>query len=634
MFFRQDRVGRDGELFTDDQAAHDVPVDAEQRKAELMAQNESDGPLFKIRNDPRITKVGRVLRKLSIDEFPQFWNVVRGEMSIVGPRPALPDEVRGWDDELHDRLRVLPGITGMWQVSGRSDASFDDVQAPRPLLRRQLVADPRSPDRAARPSAWCCCSAAPAEPDLIRPHGHVVPRTTWPCRVCGLVHPAAAALHTSRTGDLAEVASSAMSAASTSVAHRAGWRRLVARRNALGAVAAQFSQAIGSFLLHALAYRFTGTDGLGRFALLYGIIVLATAVMTGLVGDPLTVLDRSDTAVRRGLQRWLVGTAVALSAVFWAGTWAVGTLSPAVALLFGATVGIFVLEDSLRRLLMATLRFGGLVAVDLTSLVVSIGVVLAAHATRDDIGTGTFLAGLLVGQLAACAVGWFVMPHDERWLARGGRADLRAVWGYGSWRALQQMLRPGMMAVVRAAIVAAVGLTTYGTLESAVVYVAPAMLTVAGAASYLFASYARDRTRPLGELVRRADRAVVVLVVLTSLAGLAAVALTGPLGDLLLDEGDTLSGLAVIGWAAYAAASAGVTPYGSLAAVRGQQRTVLAVRAAESIVSVAAVGLLLLADVDIMVIPLVLAVVAAASGVALRIPVLGRMPSDGIDASV
>lgn len=124
VFFRQERVGRDGEIFKMIKL-RSMYQDAESRKVELMAQNESDGPLFKIRNDPRVTRVGRVLRKLSIDEFPQFWNVIRGEMSVVGPRPALPSEVLEWDDELHDRLRVLPGITGMWQVSGRAEASFD-----------------------------------------------------------------------------------------------------------------------------------------------------------------------------------------------------------------------------------------------------------------------------------------------------------------------------------------------------------------------------------------------------------------------------------------------------------------------------------------------------------------------------
>jgi lipopolysaccharide/colanic/teichoic acid biosynthesis glycosyltransferase len=124
VFFRQERVGRDGKPF-EMIKLRTMYADAEQRKAELVDQNEADGPLFKMERDPRITRVGRYLRKLSIDELPQFWNVLRGQMSVVGPRPALASEVEAWDEELHDRLRVLPGITGLWQVSGRSDSSFE-----------------------------------------------------------------------------------------------------------------------------------------------------------------------------------------------------------------------------------------------------------------------------------------------------------------------------------------------------------------------------------------------------------------------------------------------------------------------------------------------------------------------------
>ncbi len=124
VFFRQIRVGKDGELF-EVLKFRTMFVDAEKRKAELMEHNEADGPLFKMRNDPRITRVGRVLRKLSIDELPQLFCVLIGSMSMVGPRPALPSEFDQWDDEIRDRLRVLPGLTGMWQVSGRSDSTFE-----------------------------------------------------------------------------------------------------------------------------------------------------------------------------------------------------------------------------------------------------------------------------------------------------------------------------------------------------------------------------------------------------------------------------------------------------------------------------------------------------------------------------
>lgn len=127
VLFRQVRVGRDGEPINV-LKLRTMVVDAEARLAELMAQNESDGPLFKMKEDPRITNVGRFLRKLSIDEIPQLWNVVRGDMSLVGPRPALAREVEEWGEELHERLRVRPGITGMWQVSGRSDTGFAEYQ--------------------------------------------------------------------------------------------------------------------------------------------------------------------------------------------------------------------------------------------------------------------------------------------------------------------------------------------------------------------------------------------------------------------------------------------------------------------------------------------------------------------------
>lgn len=127
VVFRQERVGRDGVTF-DVLKLRTMVDDAEALLDQLMWRNESDGPLFKIADDPRITPVGRVLRRLSIDELPQLWNVIRGEMSLIGPRPALPREVDGWGEELHERLRVRPGLTGMWQVHGRSEADFAEYE--------------------------------------------------------------------------------------------------------------------------------------------------------------------------------------------------------------------------------------------------------------------------------------------------------------------------------------------------------------------------------------------------------------------------------------------------------------------------------------------------------------------------
>jgi exopolysaccharide biosynthesis polyprenyl glycosylphosphotransferase len=123
VFFKQTRVGKWGVTFGC-YKFRSMYIDAEKRKMELIVQNEADGPIFKIRHDPRITRVGRIIRKLSIDELPQLINVLRGEMSLVGPRPALPHEVARYEFDQLRRLDAMPGITGLQQVSGRSDLSF------------------------------------------------------------------------------------------------------------------------------------------------------------------------------------------------------------------------------------------------------------------------------------------------------------------------------------------------------------------------------------------------------------------------------------------------------------------------------------------------------------------------------
>jgi len=101
-------------------------TDAEQQLAALREQNEGSGLLFKMKDDPRVTPVGKVLRRFSIDELPQLLNVVRGDMSLVGPRPPLGEEVAAYADAVYRRLRVKPGLTGLWQVSGRSDLSWEE----------------------------------------------------------------------------------------------------------------------------------------------------------------------------------------------------------------------------------------------------------------------------------------------------------------------------------------------------------------------------------------------------------------------------------------------------------------------------------------------------------------------------
>jgi len=126
VIFRQTRVGSGERLFTCFKF-RTMTVDAEERLNELRDRNEADGPLFKMRDDPRRTRVGRLLRRLSLDELPQFWNVLRGDMSVIGPRPPIPAEVAQYEPWHLRRLEVPPGITGLWQVSGRSDLTFDEM---------------------------------------------------------------------------------------------------------------------------------------------------------------------------------------------------------------------------------------------------------------------------------------------------------------------------------------------------------------------------------------------------------------------------------------------------------------------------------------------------------------------------
>jgi lipopolysaccharide/colanic/teichoic acid biosynthesis glycosyltransferase len=126
VFLRQTRLGRNGRPFTVVKFRTMVE-NADDLWKHLRAHNEQAGPLFKMKRDPRMTRVGRLLRKTSIDEFPQLINVLRGEMSLVGPRPPLPREVAEYSEHQLGRLAAKPGMTGLWQVSGRSTLGFDEM---------------------------------------------------------------------------------------------------------------------------------------------------------------------------------------------------------------------------------------------------------------------------------------------------------------------------------------------------------------------------------------------------------------------------------------------------------------------------------------------------------------------------
>lgn len=126
VFFKQERVGKDGTRFNM-YKFRSMVIDAEDKLNDLLQLNEASGAMFKMKEDPRFTKIGRFIRKTSIDELPQLINVLKGEMSLVGPRPPLPREVKEYTPYDMQRLMVTPGCTGLWQVSGRNDIGFEEM---------------------------------------------------------------------------------------------------------------------------------------------------------------------------------------------------------------------------------------------------------------------------------------------------------------------------------------------------------------------------------------------------------------------------------------------------------------------------------------------------------------------------
>jgi exopolysaccharide biosynthesis polyprenyl glycosylphosphotransferase len=125
VFFAQERIGKDGDKFKM-YKFRSMVINAEELKEKLIHKNEMSGPMFKMKDDPRVTKIGKFIRKTSVDELPQLFNVLKGDMSLVGPRPSLPKEVMKFENWMMKRLEVKPGLTCYWQVSGRNDIDFED----------------------------------------------------------------------------------------------------------------------------------------------------------------------------------------------------------------------------------------------------------------------------------------------------------------------------------------------------------------------------------------------------------------------------------------------------------------------------------------------------------------------------
>lgn len=394
----------------------------------------------------------------------------------------------------------------------------------------------------------------------------------------------------------------------------------------MGGVTAQASQALASFTLQLLAVRLLGLDGLGRFATAYALIVVATALVTGFVGDSLTVLDRRDPRIRAGLQVWWLGLSFFAGVVLAVALGATGFVVWSTALVFGVATTIFVLEDTLRRLLMAGLAFWRIVLVDLAGLLVVVGAIVLAGMVVGDLGLIHFFGALGLGQLAALLLAVLLLPAEERHFAPMAHADLKSITVYGSWRSVQLTAKPALLAGVRILGITLVSAAAVGELEAARIYLSPAMIVVTGLTSVLFAGYAANREAPLRTLLTRGDRAVTRLVL--GVVGLTSVALVSlPWAGPIITDGEyELSILAILGWAAFATATAATSPYSALAGVRGRQPVVVAIRLTESFISLLIVASLLMAGASILWVPLVLAGGVLGGGLVLRVVVLARMP--------
>lgn len=391
---------------------------------------------------------------------------------------------------------------------------------------------------------------------------------------------------------------------------------------AFGAIAAQLSQAFGSFVLQLLAARALGASGLGLFALVYGVLVMASAVSTGLIGDSLTILDRQRNSVRSGLQRWGLTAALSTGLAAAVGAAVSQTLSLRGSLLLGAALAVFLLEDALRRLLMASMRFWSIVLVDCAGLVVSLGT-LALATLSGPLGIDTFLFALLLGQTAAGVAAIPLLPRVERRLAPWRPAAMAEVGRFGFWRGAQQSIRPTMLTVARVLIILAVGRAAFGQLEAGRVYMAPAMLLVQGVGTYLMTSYARLRHVALEEMLHKADRASVLMLGVAVVLGGLATAGAPALGPLVTGGAYDLAPIAVFGWAIYAASSAALMPFASLAAVRGRQPLVVALRVADSALSIFCLWVVLFAlGSDVSWSPYALAVGSFVGGYVIRARVL------------
>lgn len=389
------------------------------------------------------------------------------------------------------------------------------------------------------------------------------------------------------------------------------------------AAIAPCTQALGSLLLILVASRTLDLAGVGLFSLLYGFFVLGSGLVSGFVGDSMTVLDRTDRGVRGALEAWFLILAGSVALLTAAACLLIGLTSPAGSLIVGLAAFAFIGEEIVRRQLMVQLSFGRVALVDVTMILGS-GLLLLGVA-GGGLRLIDFVLAVLVGQAAGALAGVLLLPRSERYLVAMRGSALRRVAGFGVWRAAQQGLRPALLSSIRFVVILFIGLAAAGELEIARVYAAPGLLLVGGFSSFLFSSYARDSSKPLHELVHRADRAVIGLTVFTVLGSGAALLLLPVAGPLL--TGRMPDPTAVAGWLFLSLGIGASIPYGSLAAVRGKASTVFGVRLSETVLSLVLATVAVALSDSFVLAPLCAAVGSLIGAAVLRFFVLTKSRS-------
>ena len=372
--------------------------------------------------------------------------------------------------------------------------------------------------------------------------------------------------------------------------------------------------------------RVLGFDDYGRYAVLYGIVILVMAVLSGLVGDSLVVLHREEPRIRAALEGFTLlmsfcGAVVAASAAT-----LLRFADPLEGLAFGVGLVSYTFMEIVRRLLIAHMMFIRAAVSDAIGFACTAAVLLTGH-WLNGLSLWIVLSATAAGQAVGCLVGWRMLPLCERFLVPLRQPDFAAVWRYGSWRGLQQTLRPAMFTVVRVLVIGFASLAAVGLLEAARTYVSPLMLVVGSLSSLLFVRFADHAKAGRTGSLREADRVVAALLVLSIVLGGIALLLAPWAGPFIFDI--ELDRLSVIGWIAYGISVAMVTPYGALSAVTGHQTTVFFVRLADTSLAVGIVAAALAAGSTFRTVPFVLAGASLLGGAVLR-HIAARSDASGI----